>query len=159
QLAGEPPEPLSHLAAVQAVTAWLAVEHASGAVIDECLDALEATLAAVPPQVHAGLAAHDPQHSRPPGRRAHQGWRHGLPGSRWHKMLPALPGLRPDLFTPLRLGRWFGLMRWLERPFPRASALPVDDALLAAAHRAGVATDDDAAAVFLHPGNHYGDSL
>jgi hypothetical protein len=50
-------------------------------------------------------------------------------------------------------------MRWLERPAPQAEALPVGDELLAAAHRAGVATDDDAAAVFLHPGNRYGRPL
>jgi hypothetical protein len=155
RVVGDAPESLSNLAAVQAATAWLAAEHASGPVIDECLDAFEATLAAVPQDVLATAPASDPLLVQP-GHLAHDDWRHLVPGSPWHRMLTALLDLRPDLFTTPRLSRWFGLMRWLERPVPQTEALPVSDALLAAAHRAGVATDDDAAAVFLHPGNHYG---
>jgi len=159
QVAGDPPEPLSNLAAVQAATAWLAAEHASGPVVDECLDAFEATLAAVPWDVLSAKLVSDPRFSPPPGRLAHGDWRHLVSGSPWHQLLTALLDLRPDLFTTPRLSRWFGLMRWLERPARQAEALPVGDALLAAAHRAGVATDDDAAAAFLHPGNHYGHPL
>src|SRR6185312_10624450 len=155
----DPPEPLRNLGAVQAATAWLAAEHASGPVVDECLDAFEATLAAVPWDVLTAELVSDPRFSPPPGRLAHGDWRHLVSGSPWLRMLTALLELRPDLFTTPRLSRWFGLMRWLERPVPQAEALPVGDALLAAAHRAGVATDDDAAAVFLHPGNHYGHTL
>ena len=44
-------------------------------------------------------------------------------------------------------------MCWLERPAPQVELLPVSDELLAAAHAAGVASDDDAAAAFLHPRN------
>ena len=51
QLAGDPPGGLGHPSAVRHVTSWLAVEHANGLVVDECLDALEATLAAVPRRV------------------------------------------------------------------------------------------------------------
>lgn len=159
RVAGDPPESLNNLAAVQAVTAWLAAEHAGGPVIDECLDAFEATLAAVPRDVLTAVPVPDPRFSPPPGRLAHGDWRYPVSGSPWHQMLTALLELRPDLFTTARLGRWFGLMRWLEKPVPQAEALPVGDALLAAAHRAGVATDDDAAAVFLHNGNHYGHPL
>ncbi len=159
RVAGGPPEPLSNLAAVQAVTAWLAAEHASGPVIDECLDAFEATLAAVPRAVLTAVPVPDARFSQPPGQLAHGDWRHLVPGSPWHQVLTVLLDLRPDLFTTARLGRWFGLMRWLERPVPQADALPVGEELLAAAHRAGVATDDDAAAVFLHPSNHYGRTL
>ena len=168
QLAGEPPEPLHHLAAVQAVTGWLTAEHASGPVVDECLDAVEAILAAVPQEMLAAIVAsemltavptHDPQLVRSAGWVTHDDWRHRVPGIPWHRVLTALVELRPDLFTTARLRRWFGLMRWLERPDPRATAMPVGDELLAAAHRAGVASDDDAAAVFLPADSHPSSAL
>src|SRR6185437_11931986 len=129
--AGEPPESLGHLAAVQAVTAWLTAEHASGPVVDECLDALEAILAAVPPEVLTAVPAQDPQPGWPASRVARDDWRQRVPGIPWHRVLTALLELRPDLFTTARLCRWFGLMRWLERPDPGATAWPVADDLLA----------------------------
>jgi len=46
-IGGRPPK-LRHLAAVRHVAGWLAADCASRQVIEECLDALETTLARVP---------------------------------------------------------------------------------------------------------------
>src|SRR5207244_12643381 len=51
QLAGDPPKGLEHPDLVRHVTTCLVAEHVNGKVIDECLDALEATLARVPREV------------------------------------------------------------------------------------------------------------
>ena len=157
QLAGEPPGGLGHLPAVQHVTSWLAVEHANGLVVDECLDALEATLAAVPHRVLTESVGRDTRnvypHVYPQGHLRQVSWRGQVFGHPWPALLAGLLRTRPDLFTAAQLGRWFWLMRWLERPVPQAEPLPVGDELVAAAHAAGVASDDDVAATFLHPRN------
>ncbi len=153
QLAGDPPGGLGHPSAVQHVTSWLAVEHANGLVVDECLDALEATLAAVPHRVLTEPVERDTRSIYPQGHLRQVSWRGQVFGHPWHALLAGLLRTRPDLFTAAQLERWFRLMRWLERPVPQAEPLPVSDELVAAAHAAGVASDDDVAATFLHPRN------
>ena len=149
QLAGDPPGGLGHPSAVRHVTSWLAVEHANGLVVDECLDALEATLAAVPRRVLTEAVEGSPRAGRIP----RVDWRDRVHAHPWHALLTGLLRTRPDLFAAAQLERWYRLMCWLERPAPQVELLPVSDELLAAAHAVGVASDDDAAAAFLHPRN------
>ncbi|HEX8006576.1 MAG TPA: DUF5724 domain-containing protein, partial [Trebonia sp.] len=137
---------------VQHVTRHLAVEHADGAVIDECLDSFEDTLASVPDDVLARTPlVHQDQLEYQPG----YGWRNF--SHPWRSLLSEVLHECPDLFTPAQLGRWFRLERWLESPVPDAVPERPGQALLMAAHEAGVATDDDVAAEFL--GESYGHYL
>jgi hypothetical protein len=153
QFTGNPPSGLSHPAAVRHVTSWLVVEHANGRVIDESLDALEATLAAVPRRALAAAAERSPRLIQPGGDLPRADWRNRLPTHPWHALLTGLLRTRPELFVIAQVERWYRLMRWVERPVPQAEPLPVSDQLLAAAHAAGVASDDDAATTFLNPRN------
>ena len=95
----------------------------------------------------------DTRSIHPQGHLRQVSWRGQVFGHPWHALLAGLLRARPDLFTAAQLERWFRLMRWLERPVPQAEPLPVRDELVAAAHAAGVASDDDVAATFLHPRN------
>jgi hypothetical protein len=154
QFTGNPPAGLSQLAAVRHVTSRLAAEHANGPVIDECLDAVEANMAAVPHDVLTAVAERDPRMFQPSGGVPSGDWRRRLHGSHpWHTLLAVLLQTRPELFTAAQIERWYRLMRWVERPAPQAEPLPVSDQLLAAAHAAGSATDHDVAVTFLHPQN------
>jgi hypothetical protein len=154
QLTGDLPRELRQLNAVLHVAIWLVAEHASGKVIDECLDALEATLAAVP---HAVLTAapatdtHTIYHA--PGQVPHTDWRFYLSGHPWSVLLGGLLQSRPELFAPGQIRRWYRLMRWVERPHPDVPVLPVTDRLLLAAHGVGAASDEDVATAFLRPRN------
>jgi hypothetical protein len=154
RLAGIPTKTVPHLSAVRHVTTWLAVECANGMVINECLDALETTLATVPRDVLTREPATDPRIVfMAPGQLPHSDWRNRLPGHPWYSLLGGLLQTRPGLFTPAQITRWYRLMRWVERPVPQAKTYPVTDRLLVAAHGAGAASDDDVAASFLQPRN------
>lgn len=153
RLAGDPPNGLSHPSVVQHVTAWLAVEYANGLVIDECLDVFEATLAGVPRHALNELTERDERNTQAGRYYGRVSWRARVSGHPWHFLLNGLLRTRQDLFTAAQLERWYRLMRWLERPVPLADPIPVKDELLAAAHAVGAASDDDAAAAFLSPGN------
>ena len=67
QFTGNPPSGLAHPAVVRHVTSWLVAEHANGPVIDESLDALEATLASVPGDVLTTVAERSPRLIQPAG--------------------------------------------------------------------------------------------
>ena len=153
QFTGNPPARLSYPEVVRHVTSWLVVEHVNGPVIDECLDATEATLASVPGHVLTAVPERNPRLVQPAGHIPPTDWRHRLHAHPWHALLTGLLRTRPELFTTAQVERWYRLMRWVERPAPQAEPLPVSDQLLAAAHAAGVASDDDAATTFLHPRN------
>ncbi len=153
QFTGNPPATLSHPAVVRHVTSWLVVEHASGPVIDESLDAIEATLVSVPRHVLTAVAERSPRLIQPAGNIPPADWRNRLSAHPWHALLTGLLRTRPELFTTAQVERWYRLMRWVERPAPQAEPLPVSDQLLAAAHAAGLASDADVAATFLHPRN------
>jgi HEAT repeat protein len=158
ELIGSPALTLRHPAAVGHVVTWLAAEHASGEVIDECLDALEASLASVPPAVlHAEttnevvvggfvMVVGSGRH-----RLRYSDWRNGLRSHPWLTLLGGLLRTRPDLFVSEQIARWYRLMRWVEQPQPRAIQFPVDTRLLIAAHDAGIASEADVIASFLHP--------
>jgi hypothetical protein len=153
-LAGDPPADLRHPAAVRHVTSYLAAEHANGEVIDECLDALEAILARVPPE--ALVAAPDEAEGRAhlsPGQVASSDWRSRVCWYPWMALLTGLLQARPALFGPGQVERWYRLMRWVQRPHPDAKPLAVDERLLAMAHASGAASDDEAAAALLYPGS------
>jgi hypothetical protein len=153
QFTGNPPDGLSHPAAVRHVTSWLVAEHANGPVIDESLDALEAFLALVPRHVLTAPAERSPRLIQPAGTIPPADWRNRLFAHPWHALLTGLLRTRPELFTTAQVERWYRLMRWVERPVPGARPLPVSDQLLAIAHTAGVAPDADVAVTFLHPRN------
>lgn len=155
QLAGAPPADLRHRAAVRHVTTWLVAEHANSAVSDECLDALESTLAAVPRSVLTQEPPADPRiiEYRAPGTLPRCDWRIRLRSHPWGIVLTGLLQTRPDLFGPWQIERWYRLMRWAEQPVPHAEPLAVEDRLLAAAHGIGAASDADVATAFLRPRN------
>lgn len=159
ELAGGPPGTLRHPAAVQHVTSWLAAEHATAAVTGECLDALETSLAMVPPAlltaepgnevcVVPGLTSYvfSAPHALP-----YHDWRQGVSAHPWHDLLSSLLLTRPGMFDPRQISRWYRLMRWLEQPRPEAVPLPPDERLLAEAFRVGAACEADVIASFLHP--------
>ncbi len=158
-LAGGPPAKLRHPAAVRHVAAWLAADCACRQVIEECLDALETSLAGVPrsvlttpparPEVFGdGLQVmfFEAPWAIPAGD-----WRNALRSHPWLELLRGLLRTRPGLFSPEQITRWYQLMRWVEQPCQEARPLPVDDRLLAAAHEVAAASDHDVAASFLHP--------
>lgn len=155
-LAAAPPDTVRHPLIVFHIAQWLLADHASGAVIDECLDAFEASLAVIPdekrtpPPVPDGWQGHEASHH---GHLPNGDWRNFLHANPWLNVLGVMFRGRPELFTPAQLMRWHRLMRWVERPHPDALRLLVEDNLLAAAHRAGVATDGDIVKAFLTPGN------
>lgn len=152
-LAADPPASIRHPVIVQHVTGWLVAEHANGAVVDECVDALEATLAAIPqvrltppPADDSWSDAAAPYHRLPDGD-----WRAFRHVNPWLTLLGNLLAGRPELFSPWQTERLYRLMRWVERPHPDAVRLPVDDDLLTAAYRVGAATEGDVVEAFLTP--------
>jgi len=158
-LIGGGPGKLRHPVAVEHVASWLAAGCASGPVIGECLDALEASLAAVPRPM---LAAPPPgPETSPNGFRINpvdapwsigsRDWRHGLRQHPWLSLLRGLLRTRPGLFSPDQITRWYRLMRWVEQPYRDARPLPVEDRLLIAAHEAGAASVGDVVASFRYP--------
>jgi hypothetical protein len=153
-LVGEAPLNIRNYYAVVHVLDWLMLADAGTATVDECLDAFESLLAMVPP----GVVAELPRLPRgvvygDPYAVLLGDWRLRVTNNTWTGRLRGLLSTREDLFTAEQLGRWFGLMRWLERPQPEARTMPVEHRLLTAAYAAGTATDDDVAAAFLHPRN------
>jgi hypothetical protein len=156
QLTGDPPRGVQHPGLILHVATCLVAEHANGKVIDECLDALEATLARVPREV-VTAAPEDSPHSYYTfghvGGLPRGDWRHFLGGHPWHELLVGLLHVRPALFSSAQVERWYRLMRWIEQPHRDAQPLPVRDPLLAMAHQVGAASDDDVIVAFLRPGN------
>jgi len=157
QLVGGEVPKLRYLVAVRHVAASLAFEHASAKVTEECLDAVEASLAMVPDSVLTAAPASNGacldglvgllyEPSIP-----YWDWRRRLGSHPWHRVLAGLLGARPQVFTAEQVMRWFRLMRWVEQPHPGAPPLPVDERLLVAAHEAGAASEDDIIASLLHP--------
>lgn len=148
---------LRYPAVVVHVAAWLAFGHASAQVIDECLDALEASLAMVPRSVLTAEPANEDvggfmvfaDQFLPPV--PHNDWRRRLGSHPWQALLGGLLQARPELFAPSQIERWYRLMRWVEQPHPGARSFPVDERLLAAAHNVAVASEHDVIAAFLYP--------
>jgi len=158
-LVGGPPPKLRHPHPVRHVAAWLAADCASRQVIEECLDALETTLAGVPrsaltaapvrPEVF--MDGVEIIHVEVPWSISAGDWRNALRSHPWLELLRGLLRTRPGLFAPEQITRWYQLMRWVEQPCQEAKPLPVDDRLLVAAHETGAASDGDVVASFLHP--------
>jgi uncharacterized protein DUF5724/uncharacterized protein DUF4132 len=149
------PASVRHRPIVAHVTEWLLADHMSGAVIDECLDGFEASLAAVPDDKLIPPAEEDyhalsvtSYHSLPIGD-----WRVFLHANPWFSILGQISSGALELLAPEQTRRLYRLLRWLERPHPDAVRLLPDDDLLAAAHRAGAATDGDVTEMFLMPDN------
>jgi hypothetical protein len=125
---------------VRHIASRLAADDPSSAVIDECLDALETSLASVP---HSRLLAPVPRNS------PSSDWRGQLRTHPWRVLLNYLLSTSQDSFTAAQIGRWYRLMRWVEKPHPEAESTSVAPSLLLAAHDAGLATDADVAAELL----------
>jgi hypothetical protein len=152
QLVGDPPKAIRHAAVLRHVTGWLLAEQGNARVIEECLDALEATLARVPhdvlttPPVDTQGTYYLNRNHLPAGD-----WRHQVRAHPWYRLLLGILHARPETFTPAQVGRWYRLMRWVECPHAKAQRLMVDEQILALAHKVGAASDDDAAVAFLFP--------
>ena len=147
-IVGRPDIGLRHHGAVAHVLDWLTADDASAASIECCLDAFETSLALLPESMRAQELTSPPNY----GNHLHRDdWRNLVERGPWSGRLAGLLRTRTDLFAPEHLARWYGLMRWVERPNPGAQALAIDTRLLTAAHAAGVATDDDVLAAFLDP--------
>lgn len=152
RLAGDPPGRIRHAAVLQHVTGWLLAEHVHAGVVEECLDALEATLARVPQNVLTTPPADTPgayylnRNNLPAAD-----WRHQVRAHPWYRLLLSILHTRPATFTPAQVGRWYRLMRWVECPHAKAQRLMVDEQILARAHEVGAASDDDAVVAFLFP--------
>jgi Family of unknown function (DUF5724)/Domain of unknown function (DUF4132) len=109
---------------------------ATPAVLDECLDALQTTMACAP---ESQLTMQTVPWSDRPVRQDDLGRR----GHVWRHTLRDLFRDRPDLFDADRLRRWYRLERYWDQPRPGLTRSPVEVDLLLAAHDAGVATDAD----------------
>ena len=127
---------------------------------EECLDALETSLAVVPRSVLTatpGNGAVSLGHglvgfvATGPYSIQYHDWRNGLMSHPWQRLLHGLLYRQPALFTPAQIGRWYRLMCWLRQPHPGARLLPVDERLLTEAFRTGAATEADVIAAFLYP--------
>lgn len=124
---------------VHHVLEWLVSDHATAAAVGECLDAVEATWAAVP----FTIAQRTPDTVERASWPRPTDWRDVVTGHPWLAVLRGLFATQPSLFDRGRTARWFGLMRWLDEPRAGADRRPVQRALLLAAHEAGAASDDD----------------
>jgi hypothetical protein len=111
----------------------LALERASPALVDACLDMFEAFLARNPGEAAARMA-----HAR-------HGWQSQYQMQPWYELLSHLVDMRPGLLSPAHIERWYRLMLGVEHP--------VGERLLVAAFDAGVAREPDAIAAFLSPRN------
>jgi len=109
----------------------LALERASPALIDACLDMFEAFL------------ARNPREAAARGATARQAWQSRYSMQPWYALLDDLLDERPGLLSPAHIKRWYRLMLGVEQP--------VDERLLIAAFDAGVAREPDAIAAFLSP--------
>lgn len=156
-LVGGSPGEVRHRGVVHHVLLWMVADHTDAAVLDECLDAFEATLAAIPAAKLRDLVP-DPEPSQPTrfglgGRLAWQReWRYIVDHDHpWRHVLIGAFGSAPELFGPPRVARWFGLERFLDEPVPGAQRHLLPANLLLRAHHAGAATDDDLLDALLQP--------
>ncbi len=129
---------LRHPQVVRHVLEWLLAESADHGVIDECVDAAEAAMAAVPHRWISQLAQLPDD-----WRRFQQDWRNAFDVCPWYRLAGQLFVLNPFLMTSDRLGRWYGLMRWFDQPAAGAPRHAVASALLFSAHAIGAASDAD----------------
>ena len=138
QLGGGPVGELRHAAVVDHVLSWMLADHATGAAVDECLDAVSASLAGVPATAIRGLVHPREKYQWYPDFR--NAIAHSHP---WLDVLNGLHRLHPDLFDGPRIGRWFRLLRWLDEPVAGAHRRPVDPSLVTRAFELGTANEDD----------------
>jgi hypothetical protein len=146
-----------HRGIVHHVLLWMVAEHTDTAVLDECLDAFEATLAAIPAAKLRDLVP-DPERHEPSrfgfgGRLSWQReWRDLLDHAHpWRHVLIGAFGAAPERFDRAQLTRWFGLERFLDEPVRGAQRHLPPPNLLLGAHHAGAATDDDLFDALLNP--------
>lgn len=138
-LLGEGRLQLRHPRVVRHVLEWLLADTADATVVDECVEATEAALATVPQPRVDELATLGTD-----WRRYERDWRSSFAETcPWMGITGRLLVHDPFLWTAGHIERWYGLMRWFDRPVPGAPRLPVDAALLHAAHAVGVASDAD----------------
>jgi len=146
--AGAPVGQLRHPALVRHVLEWMLVRDVRPATIDACLDGASNVFAAVPRQALEDL----PEEGAPSNQRWAQDWRvHQRRLGTWGELLEGLRSLRPDVVSAAHLERWFQLMRWFDQPRPGVVRVPVPQALLLAAHAAGVASDADVLEALMQP--------
>lgn len=136
---------LRHPQVVHHVLEWVLADTADVPVIDECIEATEAALAAVPRTWIRELA------TLPEGWQGRErDWRINFSGScPWMALTAGLLVRDPLLLTSDRLEQWYGLMRWFGQPIDGAPRVPVEPALLYAAHAIGAASDADVYEAFI----------
>ncbi|MEA2972923.1 MAG: hypothetical protein QOG82_1381 [Actinomycetota bacterium] len=140
QIGGAPTGEVRHAAVVSHVLSWILVEAATGAVVDECLDAVAATAAGVPASAVRAIQQEDVPRTR---RRWDADFRLLLNTHPWLLVLGGLYGRRPELFAAEQIRCWFHLARWFDEPKPGAARQPVDSRLAVRAFELGVATEHD----------------
>jgi hypothetical protein len=144
---------LRHRAVVNHVLQWMVAENTDTLVVDECLDAFEATLARVPAARLRDLVPDPETRESPWGGGLHWNleWRYMLDGAHpWRYVLAGAFGSSVDRLTDAQAARWLGLERYLDEPVPGAYRHPVPANLLLRAHADGAATDDDIYDSLLH---------
>ena len=144
QVGGAPVGELRHPAVAGHVLSWMLVEQATPATVDECLDAIAATAAAVP-----GSAVRNLGRTGEPSYRWDSDFRHLLHNHPWMNVLEGLHRRRPELFGTEQIGRWFQLARWFDEPKPGVDRRPVDTQLALRAFELGIATEHDILDLFL----------
>ena len=128
---------IRHPHVVSHVLLWLVSEYADEATVDECLEAVETTCAAIPDSAIEALQGADE-------RMRWQGeWRGLFSTHPWYLVVAGLFRTRPALLSGARLARWFSILNWIDEPRPGASRIRVDPEVLFRAHDEGLASDDD----------------
>ena len=138
---------LRHGHVVHHVLLWMVAEEADSAVVEECLDAYETLLAAVPRPVLLGTPRPNPDNQWT----WVFDWRDMVTENPWATVLYGLLAIRPDVFERDQLSRLLGLERWVDQPINGVRPRPVRRQLVQAAFKAGVATDDDVRECLLDP--------
>jgi hypothetical protein len=136
---------LRHPTIVAHVLSWLILDDVSAETVDESLAATEDALAAVPSKL---IDDTPPATGTGPGTmagiaRPNMDWRNSFGNLSWLRVVYGLFARQPELFGTEHVRRWFNLARLLDEPRPGSRRRPVPSGLLLAAHRAGVASDDD----------------
>lgn len=136
---------LRHPKVVHHVLEWVLSDIADLPVVDECIEATEAALASVPRSRIRELG------TLPEGWQGRErDWRNDFVGlCPWMTLTARLFVHNPLLLTSDRLREWYGLMRWFDQPIESAPRVPVDPALVHAAHAIGAASDADVYEAFI----------
>lgn len=146
QVSGRRVGEVRHSNVIGNVLSWVLAAEATTAVVEECLDAVAATAAAIPASAVRALPL-QADRNRAWGNE----FRHLVTGLPWLTVLTGLYRMRPELFGVDHVRRWYLLARWLDEPKPGVDRHLVDPGLAMHAFEVGVATEHDILDHFLQP--------